>query len=71
MDSIRDGKLTATVDVNSIEMGTTMIDTLFQHEVLGMSVSQFVRIPTVVVDKANVDWAEGLIADAMAGAGTY
>lgn len=71
MDSIRDGKLTATVDVNSIEMGTTMIDTLFQHEVLGMSVSQFVRIPTVVVDKANVDWAEGLIADAMAGSGSY
>lgn len=71
MDSIRDGKLSATVDVNSIEMGTTMIDTLFQHEVLGMSVSQFIRIPTVVVDKANVDWAEGLIADAMAGSGSY
>ncbi|WP_170285732.1 sugar ABC transporter substrate-binding protein [Microbacterium rhizomatis] len=71
MDSIRDGKLTATVDVNSIEMGTTMVDTLFQHEVLGMTVSQFIRIPTVVVDKANVDWAEGLIADAMAGAGSY
>lgn len=71
MDSIRDGKLSATVDVNSVEMGTTMIDTLFQHEVLGMSVSQFIRIPTVVVDKANVDWAEGLIADAMAGAGSY
>ncbi len=71
MDSIRDGQLTATVDVNSVEMGITMIDTLFQHEVLGMSVSQFIRIPTVVVDKANVDWAEGLIADAMAGPGSY
>ena len=71
MDSIRDGKLSATVDVNSIEMGTTMIDTLFQHEVLEMSVSQFIRIPTVVVDEANVDWAEGLIADAMAGSGSY
>ena len=71
MDSIREGQLTATVDVNSIEMGTTMIDTLFQHEVLGMSVAQFIRIPTVVVDEANVDWAEGLIADAMAGTGSY
>lgn len=71
MDSIREGKLTATVDVNSVEMGITMIDTLFQHEVLGMSVAQFIRIPTVVVDKANVDWAEGLIADAMAGSGAY
>lgn len=71
MDSIRDGKLTATVDVNSIEMGTTMIDTLFQHEVLGMAVSQFIRIPTVVVDKSNVDWAQGRIADALAGNGSY
>ena len=71
MDSIREGQLTATVDVNSVEMGTTMIDTLFQHEVLGMSVAQFIRIPTVVVDQSNVDWAEGLIADAMAGPGSY
>lgn len=71
MDSIRQGQLTATVDVNSVEMGTTMIDTLFQHEVLGMSVAQFIRIPTVVVDQSNVDWAEGLIADAMAGPGSY
>ena len=44
-----------------------MIDTLFQHEVLGMSVSQFIRIPTVVVDDANVDWTQGRIADALAG----
>ncbi len=71
MDSIRGGQLTATVDVNSVEMGTTMIDTLFQHEVLGMSVNQFIRIPTVVVDNTNVDWAQGLIADAMAGPGKY
>jgi len=71
MDSIRDGKLTATVDVNSVEMGIMMIDTLFQHEVLGMSVAQFIRIPTVVVDQSNVDWAEGIIADAMAGPGSY
>lgn len=71
MDSIREGKLTATVDVNSIEMGTTMIDTLFEHEVLGMAVSQFIRIPTVVVDESNVDWAQGRIADALAGNGSY
>lgn len=71
MESIREGKLTATIDVNSVEMGTTMIDTLFQHEVLGMSVSQFIRIPTAVVDKTNVDWAQGRIADALAGSGQY
>lgn len=71
MESIRAGKLTATVDVNSVEMGTTMVDTLFQHEVLGMSVSQFISVPTTVVDRSNVDWAEGQISDAMAGPGKY
>ena len=71
MDSIRDSKLTATVDVNSVQMGTTMIDTLFQHEVLGMSVAQFISVPTTVVDKTNVDWAQAIIADAMSGASRY
>lgn len=71
MDSIRDGKLTATVDVNSVDMGRTMIDTLFQHQVLGMSVAEFIRIPTIVVDSANVDWAEAKIAASMAGPGKY
>lgn len=71
MDSIRQGKLTATVDVNSVDMGRTMIDTLFQHEVLGMTVAQFIRIPTTVVDKSNVDWAEAKIAASQAGNGKY
>lgn len=71
MNSIREGKLTATVDVNSIEMGTTMVDTLFEHEVLGMNVAQFIRIPTVVVDQTNVDWAQSLISDALDGNGSY
>lgn len=71
MDSIREGKLTATVDVNSVEMGRTMIDTLFQHEILGMTVAQFIRIPTVVVDQSNVDWAEAKIEASLAGPGNY
>ncbi len=71
MDSIRQGKLTATVDVNSVEMGRTMIDTLFQHEILGMTVAQFIRIPTIVVDQSNVDWAEAKIAASLAGPGNY
>lgn len=71
MDSIRQGKLSATVDVNSVDMGTTMIDTLFQHEILGMTVAQFIRIPTIVVDKTNVDWAEAKIATSQAGPGKY
>ena len=71
MDSIRQGKLTATVDVNSVDMGTTMIDTLFQHEILGMTVSQFIRIPTIVVDKVNVGYFEAKIAASQAGTGKY
>lgn len=71
MESIRQGKLTATVDVNSVDMGRTMIDTLFEHEILGMTVAQFIRIPTVVVDQTNVDWAEAKIAASQAGPGKY
>ena len=65
MEAIKAGKLTATVDVNSIEMGRTMVDTLVAHEVLGQTVPEFVRIPTVVVDKSNVEWNEGVIKEAL------
>ena len=71
MDSIRQGKLSATVDVNSVDMGTTMINTLFEHEILGMTVGQFIRIPTIVVDKANVAYFEAKIAASQAGTGKY
>jgi hypothetical protein len=42
-----------------------MVDTLVAHEVLGQTVPQFVRIPTVVVDKSNVEWNEGVIKEAL------
>lgn len=71
MESIKAGKLTATIDVNSIEMGQRMIETLFAHEILGQDVSQFIRIPTGVVDKSNVDWHEAVIKDAIAAPGKY
>ncbi|MGY1809822.1 sugar ABC transporter substrate-binding protein [Blastococcus sp. SYSU D00669] len=65
MEAIKAGKLTATVNVNSIEMGQMMVDMLVAHEVLGQAVPQFVRIPTIVVDKENVDWNEEVIRSAM------
>ena len=71
MDSIKAGKLTATIDVNSVEMGQRMIETLFAHEILGQTVSQFIRIPTGVVDKSNVDWHEAIIKAAIAAPGKY
>jgi ABC-type sugar transport system substrate-binding protein len=71
MGSIREAQLTATVDVNSVDMGTEMINTLFEHEILGMTVPQFVSVPTIVIDKTNVDWAEAKIAASQAGPGKY
>lgn len=71
MESIKAGKLTATVDVNSVEIGTRMIETMFDHEILGMTVNQFVRVPTVVVDKANVDWPLAVLQANAAGPGKY
>lgn len=71
MEAIKAGKLTATVNVNSIEMGQMMIDTLVAHEVLGETVAQFIRIPTVVVDKSNVAWNEAQIQEALAAPAKY
>jgi ribose transport system substrate-binding protein len=71
MEAIKAGKLTATVNVNSIDMGTAMIDTLVSHEVLRETVNQFIRIPTIVVDKTNVDWNEAYIQEALATGAKY
>lgn len=71
MEAIKSGKLTATVDVNSAEIGTQMIETLFAHEVLGEEVNQFVRVPTSVVDKSNVEMHEAVLKNVLAGAGKY
>ena len=71
MEAIKAGKLTATVDVNSAEIGTRMIETMFAHEVLGEEVNQFIRVPTGVVDKANVELHEGVLKNVLAGAGKY
>jgi len=71
MEVIKAGKMTATVDVNSIEMGRAMIDTLVAHEVLGADVPQFVHIPTGVVDKSNVAWHEAVIQEALAAPAKY
>ena len=71
MESIKAGKLTATVDVNSVAIGEQMIETLFEHEVLGMTVNQFVRVPTDVVDNENVDWHLATLKANLAGSGKY
>lgn len=54
-ESIRKGKLTATVNVGPVDMGREFIKSVFMHEILGYTVDKIINVPTVVVDKENVD----------------
>ncbi|MDF9841741.1 MULTISPECIES: sugar ABC transporter substrate-binding protein [unclassified Paenibacillus] len=56
-DSIRDGKLTATVNVGAVDMGREFIKSVFMSEVLGYTVDKIINVPTTVIDKENVDVA--------------
>jgi ribose transport system substrate-binding protein len=54
LDLIRDGRYTATLGVDPMRMGQTVIDTM--HRVInGEDVPQFILTPTIVVDESNVD----------------
>ena len=55
MDAIRNGKMTATVDVNSVDNGIKMIDIVFQSLVLGNYVPKIADITTHLVTKDNVE----------------
>lgn len=70
MDAIRNGKLTASVDVNSVDNGIRMIETAFQVA-LGNYVPKVSNIPTHLVTKDNVDAYEAYINGVMAPAKTY
>ncbi|GEP27298.1 hypothetical protein CLE01_18960 [Cryobacterium levicorallinum] len=71
MDSIVAGKLTATIDVGSVDQGRTFIDTIFHNVVLGESVGKFIEVPTRVVTKTNVAAAQAYINNALKPAKTY
>ena len=55
MDAIRNGKLTASVDVNSVDNAIQMIDVAFQSVVLGNYVPKISNVATHLVTKDNVD----------------
>ncbi len=57
-DSIRQGKLTATVNVNPVDNGRELIKSVFLTKILGYSIDKIQNIPTFIVDKSNVDIAE-------------
>lgn len=71
MDSIVAGKLTATIDVGSVDQGRTFIDTIFHNVVLGEAVDKFINVPTRVVTKKNVAAAQAYINNALNPAKTY
>jgi ribose transport system substrate-binding protein len=56
-NSIRAGKLTATVNVGPVDQGREFIMAVFMHEALGYSVDKIINVPTTVVDLSNVDTA--------------
>lgn len=54
---IREGKLTATVNVAPVDQGREFIMAVFMHEALGYSVDKIINLQTTIVDKSNVDIA--------------
>ncbi len=54
-DSIREGKLTATVNVNPVDNGRELIKAVFLTKILGYNIAKVQNIPTNVVDKSNLD----------------
>jgi len=71
MDSIIAGKLTATIDVGSVDQGRTFIDTIFHSVVLGESVGKFIEVPTRVVTKRNVAAAQAYIKNGLKPSKSY
>jgi ABC-type sugar transport system substrate-binding protein len=71
MDAIKAGKLTASIDVGSVDQGRTFIDTIFRSVVLGETVAKIIEVPTRVVTKDNVDAAKAYIQGNMKPSKTY
>jgi ribose transport system substrate-binding protein len=71
MQAIRDGKLTASIDVGSVDQGRAIVDTVFHSVVLGDVVDRVINIPTRVVTKDNVDAAQAYIQWGNSPAKTY
>ncbi len=65
MDAIASGKLTASIDVGSVDQGRTLIETVFQSLVLGDTVAKVIDVPTRVVTKDNVASAQAYIQGVM------
>ncbi len=58
-ESIRNNKLTATLNVGPVDQGREFIMAVFMNEALGYNVDKIINVTTTVVDKSNVDSAAG------------
>jgi len=63
--AIREGRLSATVQVGGVAQGLQLIHTLFSYHALGMSVGRILNVPCNVVDKSNVDIPDAYAAWAL------
>ena len=70
-EQIRSGGLTATVDVGSVDQGREAIKAIFMHELLGYSIDKVINVPTILVDKENVDIPEAYVDWALAAEESY
>lgn len=71
MEAIRAGKLTASVDVNSVDNGRQMIDIVFQSLALKNFVPKVSNVPTHLVTKDSVDAYAAYIDGVMSPPKTY
>ncbi|MGI9658686.1 MAG: sugar ABC transporter substrate-binding protein [Gaiellaceae bacterium] len=70
-DAIREGRLTATIYVGTIEQGMNVVKTVIFNRLLGMPVDKIQNQPCTVVDASNVDIYEGLTKWALASPKEY
>jgi ribose transport system substrate-binding protein len=57
-DSIKNGKLTATLNTDPIDMARDLIKSVFMSKILGYSVPKVQWVPTNMVDQSNVGIAQ-------------
>lgn len=56
-DSIREGKLTATLDTHPVEMGKILMRSILRYKIKKERVSRNIRSPITMVDEENLEFA--------------
>jgi ABC-type sugar transport system substrate-binding protein len=56
LQSIREGKLTATLNTNPVEMGRILMRTVIRSKIKGEKISSEVFSPVNITDQNNIDF---------------